>query len=518
MDGNTNGPSPVVRVAGTTDSSSIRTAASDATGDVPVVDVGSTGSTAIEPLLLATLEGETAFVPRCEPSDARTVTGALADGKLPRNDVKWVVEHDPETPILPVGGDSLLATGKRRVLEACGWVDPTSEDDYLARGTVLSSMPSETAGSTDESLLELVVDAGLRGRGRGDDASDEPVGDRWQTAIAADGEPVVVVNANEADHRVTVDSLLLRSDPFSVLDPAVAVAKQVGAPNVVVYVNESDDGVQRTTTVAAESVAAFDGHDVSVEVVVGPDEYKAGEPTMALESLEGNDRLEARRRPPGPAEYGLHGRPTIIHTPRTFAQIRQLASDESVVGVDADPGTRLFDVSGAVEARGIVELPTSATLETVLEAVETEKRMKVACVGGTFGGLTESLDVPANASGLESAGVGTNGAVELFGDDRCAVALAGRRAAFAREQNCGRCVPCREGSVQLTELLRAAYDDQDIVADARELARVMGRSSVCGFGRDAARPVTTALNRFESEFAAHTDGRCPAGECEVSEA
>ncbi|AHG01283.1 hypothetical protein HALLA_02575 (plasmid) [Halostagnicola larsenii XH-48] len=513
MNGNTNGPSPVVRVADTPGSASIRTAASKAAGDVPVVAVGQIGVTAVEPLLLATLEGETAFVPRCEPDDARRITEMLADGELPRENATRIVEHDPETPTLPTGDDPRFETGERRVLEACGWVDPTSEADYLARGPALAS---KTDDSGERTLLELANETGVRGRGRGDDAADAPIGEYWHTAVEAEGEPVVVVNANEADHRVNLDSLLLRSDPFSVLDPAVAIAAQIGAPNVVVYVNEADESVQRTATAAAESVAAFDGHDVSVEVVTGPDEYKAGEPTMALESLEGNDRLEARRRPPGPAEYGLYGRPTIVHTPRTFAQLRQLASDRSPVGVDADPGTRLFDVSGAVDARRVVELPTSATLETVLEAVEPDARMKVACVGGAFGGLTESLDVPANASGLEAAGLGTNGGVELFGDDRCTVALAGRRTTFARRENCGRCVPCREGSVQLTELLRAAYDGQNIVADARELARVMGRSSVCGFGRDAARPVTTALNRFESEFTAHTDGRCPAGECEVS--
>ena len=513
MDGNTNGPSTVVRVANTPGSTAIRTAASNATGEVPVVTVGQTGATAIEPLLLATLEGETAFVPRCEPDDARRITEALADGELPRDDATTVVEHDPETPTLPTIDDPWFDMGERRVLEACGWVDPTSEDEYLARGPALAS---KTDDPGDRTLLELANETGLRGRGRGDDAADAPIGEHWHAAIEAEGEPVVVVNANEADSRVTLDSLLLRSDPFAVIDPAVGLAAEIGASSVIVYVNESDEPAQQTATTVAESVAAFDGHDVSVEVVTGPDEYKAGEPTMALESLEGNDRLEARRRPPGPTEYGLYGRPTIIHTPRTFAQLRQLASDRSLVGVDADPGTRLFDVSGAVEARTVVELPTSATLEQVLEAVEPDARMKVACVGGAFGGLAESLDVPANASGIEAAGLGTNGAVELFGDDRCAVALAGRRTAFARQENCGRCVPCREGSVQLTDLLRAAYDEQDVVADARELARVMERSSICGFGRDAARPVTTALNRFESEFAAHTDGRCPAGECEVS--
>jgi NADH-quinone oxidoreductase subunit F len=232
---------------------------------------------------------------------------------------------------------------------------------------------------------------------------------------------------------------------------------------------------------------------------------------MALEALEGADRLEARRRPPGPAAYGLFGRPTVVHTPRTLVAVRRVLS--------GDPGertaaTRLVTVSGDVEARATVELPESEPLETALSAVTPTDGVRMACVGGRFGGLARDLDVEPSPSALRAAGLGTNGGVEVLGRGRCAVATVGERARVASEGNCGRCVPCREGTQQLTGLLRAVYDGEYEASKLRELARVMGETSLCRFGRDAARPVRTALERFEPEVRAHAEGRCPTGACE----
>lgn len=512
--GETVGSSPIVRVsagAGTTGADRLRRRARDAATDCRVASVGSTGVMAIEPLVAATLDGRTALFPACDPETVEGVVGSLDGGELPTDGATTVIEHDPDTTGFPVPESGALAVGDRRVLGACGWVEPTSEADYRARATPLADGgpgESNTAG-----LETLAADSGVRGRGRGDGARDRSVADVWRTARKADGDPVVVVSANEADPRVNADSLLLASDPFAVLDTAVALAEVVGATDVVVSVNETDEDALETTRDAADSVAAFGGHDVAVDVVVGPDEYRAGEPTMALESLEGNDRIEARRTPPGPESYGLFGRPTVIHTPRTLAQLRQFAVDGDLPGVKSDPGTRLVEVSGDVDAPTVVEVATSTDLSTAVEGVAPGGAQKTACVGGVFGGLTDSLDVPASASGLTAAGLGTNGAVELLGEDQCPVALAGRRARFARQENCGRCVPCREGSKQLTDLLRDSYDDESAIGGARELARVMERSSLCAFGRDAARPVLSALEEFESAFLAHARGHCPSGEC-----
>lgn len=352
--------------------------------------------------------------------------------------------------------------------------------------------------------------AGLLGRGRGDGHTDEPVTEGWTTARETDGEPVVVVNANESDSAVSGDRLLLESRPAEVLDGALAVAAVVGTSDVVVYLSEDDDLVAERVRNAAANVDT----ETNLDVVAGPDRYIAGEMTMALESMEGAERLEARLRPPGPSEVGLHGRPTVIHTPRTLTQVRAFAADpEGVEPSAADPGSRLLTVTGdGVAGPTTVELATDTALAAAVAAASDDE-YKMACVGGRFGGITRSLDVPASAPALAGARLGTEGGIELFDGATCALELAGSRAKFAREANCGRCVPCREGSKQLVDLLRDVYEGEYQPTELRELSRVVAESSTCEFGQAAPRPVTTAMDAFEREIAAHAEGRCPSGVC-----
>jgi NADH-quinone oxidoreductase subunit F len=179
----------------------------------------------------------------------------------------------------------------------------------------------------------------------------------------------------------------------------------------------------------------------------------------------------------------------------------------------ADPGTRLLTVAGDVVSPATVELGSGASLERIRDAVELTGTYKMACVGGMFGGLVRDLDVAPTAQSLRAAGLGTDGTVELLDDSRCAVATAGQRARFAATENSGRCVPGREGTKQLTELLRDVYEGHLETDKIRELGRVMRRSSNCRLGAQAPRPVVSALDEFEPEFRAHVDGNCPSGAC-----
>ncbi|EMA55950.1 MULTISPECIES: NADH-ubiquinone oxidoreductase-F iron-sulfur binding region domain-containing protein [Halococcus] len=511
------GNEPVVRIAvgGEHDGTDRLNAARDTAETVDVVAVGPTGVEALAPLVLATRDGATAFLPRCTVEDARTAVEALEDGSLP--DGGPTVEHDPTTSTLPLPPEetmvsTALTAGVRRALGGCGWQAPASVADY--RTSCDGALLAEDGIDDPDAVHERVADAALRGRGRGDGSTDDPISGAWTTASETDGEPVVVVNANEADDHARADRLLLESAPLAVLDAALATAHAVDATDVLVYTNDTESLARERAQEAADALAAECDSPVPIQVVAGPDEYTAGEMTMALEAMEGNDRLEARRRPPGPAEYGLYGRPTVIHTPRTFAQVGQALAGEGLGGVPGDPGTRLFTVAGDVDAPATIELPTDATLADVRGAVALDGGLKTACVGGRFGGLTRDLDVPASASGLRGARLGTNGVIELFDESTCTVALAGRRAKLAREENCGRCVPCREGSKQLVDLLRDVYDGEYQDGMLRELARTMRETSTCEFGQEASRPVTTAMESFEPEFRAHADGRCPSGSCD----
>ncbi len=454
----------------------------EATVEVPVTSVGPAGTPFS--MCLYTLAGRTAIFTEQTLTEIVNAAKALERGELPTENAYAVVEHDVEISKLPIPNSGPLSVGTRRILGPCGWVDPTVRPEPIAEEI------------DTESVFDRVRAVGLRGRGRADGAAGEVLTDIWKPAAEAEGEPVVVVHTADTDCRI--DELLCRSVPGYVLDGARTVAEAIGATDVAVMTTEP----------------SFEPLEVVADGEIihrAPDSFLIGEPTMALEALEGNDRIEARRRPPGPEEWGLYGRPTVIHTPRTLLQLRALLDGAAFDPENADPGTRLVSVRGAVTAPAVVELRTESSLSKALEAVEPGGERYV--VGGKFGGFTESLDLPASVQALSAAGFGTEGVVEVLGPGECVVATVGERAAFARETNCGRCVPCREGSKQLHKSLRSVYDGKFDPEALRTLSRVMGATSLCAFGEAAARPITTALEAFEPEFRAHAEGRCPAGSC-----
>jgi len=491
------GRSPVMRIAADVADSrgdELVTIARQADDSVPIVRTGPTGIGGIEPLALCTVEGETAFVSTPSDGAVRDLVSGLGDGDIPEERSDAVVSHPPATATLPIPDTGPLSVGTRRILGPCGWIAPTTPAEY----DLVS-----TEARRDVSAIETV---GPLGRGRGDASADEPVFDAWETARAADGDPIVVVNANDTDERQRTDRTLLSGAPIAVLDGAAVVARYLGSSEIIVYLNETATELYEHVARSVEAAEL----DVDIHTVVGPDEFRAGAPTAALEALEGANRIESRIQPPSPASYGLYGRPTAIHTPRTFAHVH------TVLRTPAEAqrsDSRLFTLSGDVAAPATIELGSDDSLAACLDAVELDGSFKMACVGGVFGGVTRTLDIDPTARSLETAGLGTEGAIELFNEGRCPVSIAGERAKFGSEENSGRCVPGREGTVQLTKLLRAIYDGSYDGEKIRELARVMRRSSNCAIGRNTPRPVVSAIDAFDPEFRAHADGRCSSGAC-----
>ncbi|WP_121823512.1 NADH-ubiquinone oxidoreductase-F iron-sulfur binding region domain-containing protein [Halostella salina] len=483
------GETPVVRIADSGPTEALRETVPNT--DTTVAAVGSTGVPAVEPLVLATRDGATAVHTNCTPERVEAVVTRLTDDSADvADDADAVVEHDADRATLPSLGLPGLDGDQRRTLGACGWRRPTHPADHEAAGGFAETDPEAARDAASD----------LHGRGWGDWCQDTPVAAAWETAREADGDPSVVVNG----HGNPVDALLLASAPFEVLDGARATADAVGSDQVVVYASSADE---RAVETVREAAANYPEPSPAVDVVAGPPEYRAAEPTMALEAIEGNHRLEARLRPPGPDETGLHGRPTLVHTPRTLAHLAVALRE------GGSAGTRAVTVRGDVAAPATVELPETATLGDAADAVDVDGEVKAACVGGRFGGITRSLDAALSPDALAEAGLGTEGVVELLAEDRCLVEFVGKRAQFAADENCGRCVPCREGTAQLANKLRAVYDRSYDPEGIAELVGVMESSSICTFGVDAGRPARTAMQAFESEFEAHARGQCPAGSC-----
>ncbi|MDS0280735.1 NADH-ubiquinone oxidoreductase-F iron-sulfur binding region domain-containing protein [Haloarcula onubensis] len=481
-----------IRISGARAASDLLSVADDS--DARVVEVGSTGVPALEPLVTVTAGGETAFHANCSTAELETIAERVAGGAgVGATDPDAVADHDPGTARLPAADLPGLDAGHRHVLRGAGWHRPTDPADH------------EAAGGFDAADATAVLSAAadIQGRGWGDICQDDPLAPTWETTRDADGDPVVVVNG----HGNPTDALLLSSVPFEVIEGATAAARAVGADSVIVYVSAADE---RAAETVREAAGNYPDPTVAIDVVTGPAEHRAGEPTMALEAIEGNHRLEARIRPPGPESVGLHGQPTLVHTPRTLAHLAVALRDGEA------PDTRLVRVEGDVAAPATVELPESATLGEAIDPVSVDGEFKAACVGGRFGGLTADVDVGVDPAALSAAGLGTEGTVQVLADDRCVLEFVGKRTQFAADENCGRCVPCREGTTQLADLLRDVYDGGYAPGDIEELVRVMETSSICAFGVEAGRPARTAIETFESELQAHADGRCPANSCRMA--
>jgi NADH-quinone oxidoreductase subunit F len=464
----------------------LREAVADA--EVAVRSVGPTGIGSLAPLLTATCDGRTALYPACPPERAADVAATLASGTLAEKPAAAVVSHDADARTLPRHALAGLDLGERRVLGGAGWRRPTNPDDHRAAGGFVGAEAGEVIDTATT----------LRGRGWGDWHHDEPVVEGWRMLHDDDRAPAVVVNAHGP-----LDAHLAESVPFEVLEGACDLARAVDANRVVVYCSAA---AETATDRVRDAADAYPDPPAPVAVETGPDVYRAAEPTMALEAIEGNHRLEARLRSPGSLPT-LVDRPALVHTARTLAHLAV------AVRTGEAPATRLVSVTGDVAEPAIVELPAEGTLETALDAVDLANGFKAACVGGRFGGLTDSLDLAPTPERLADADLGTEGSVEVLGRERCVLCFVGRRTRFAAEANCGRCVPCREGAKQLVGRLRDVFDgevDRDGIA---ELVRTMTGASLCAFGVQAGRPARTALTAFDEEVAAHADGRCPTGAC-----
>lgn len=475
--------STVIRVSGH-DTAKVAAAARAKT-DIPVVEVGSTGVPTIEPLVIATTEDQSVFYTNATIKETEKVAAAFGKPTRAFPDADATVTHNgsPSLPLPDLDG----FTDSQSVLARCGWLRPTSEDDYV-----------DAVGFVDASRYEILDAAGeVLGRGWGDWNSDEPVRALWEGVQDRDGAPAVIVNA----HGNPGDVLLAESDPFAVLEGAAHAARVIDAARVFLYISETDDTAKENLDAAA---AAYPDFPAPIEIVEGPSAYFAAEPTMAIEAVEGNHRLEARLRPPGPEIDGVYGEPTVIHTARTFAHVANVVRG-------GNTPSRVFTVTGDAE-NVTVELDSTDTVHSAIEAAGVTDYTGVL-VGGQFGGLTHSLDVAPTPAALDKHDLGTDGVLEVLGPDRCPVAFVGRRVQFAADTNCGRCVPCREGTTQLSELLRDIYDGNLDTAKIEELLRVMESTSICAFGRHAPRPVRTGLREFGDVFDAHANGDCPSGEC-----
>ncbi|HZJ53464.1 MAG TPA: NuoF family protein [Myxococcaceae bacterium] len=407
----------------------------------------------------------------------------------------------------------------RIVLENAGRVDPERIDSYVAAGGYAALARALTQMKPVDVVAE-VTRSGLRGRG----GAGYPTGVKWQLVAKQQSDvKYVVCNADEGDPGAFMDRSVLEGDPHRVLEGMAIAAYGVGARHGYIYVR-GEYGLAITRLQTAIRQAEKEGllgsrildttFDFSVQIRIGAGAFVCGEETALIASIEGK-RGEPRPRPPYPPEKGLWGKPTLINNVETFANIPPIivrgAEWFAGIGTERSKGTKVFAVAGKTELTGLIEVPMGTPVRRIVEmagGIAAGGKVKAIQTGGPSGGCVPEalLDVPVDYESLVALGsmMGSGGLI-VMDEGTSMVDVARYFMEFCRDESCGKCVPCRAGTVQMHLLLQKFCGGEATEADLallQALADLLRSTSLCGLGQSAPNPVMTALRYFPEEFAA----------------
>jgi NADH:ubiquinone oxidoreductase subunit F (NADH-binding)/(2Fe-2S) ferredoxin/NAD-dependent dihydropyrimidine dehydrogenase PreA subunit len=430
-------------------------------------------------------------------------------------------------------GDVAFFNRQSRIaLRHNGVVDPESIEEYFHyRG--FQALAKVLEKGDPKWVVDEVTRSNLRGRGGG----GFPTGKKWAMGAAAHEKTrYLICNADEGDPGAFMDRSMLESDPLNVIEGMIIGGYAIGACRGFFYVRAEYPMAIRRIENAIRQCRQWgllgkdilgSGFDFDLEIRLGAGAFVCGEETALIHSIEG-ERGQPRIRPPYPTEAGLWGKPTVINNVETFANIPAViiygADWFSRIGTEKSGGTKVFALAGKIEHTGLVEVPMGTTLrEVVYEiggGVAGGKQLKAVQTGGPAGGCIPAkwLDTPIDYETLGKMGsiMGSGGMIILDEDD-CMVDIAKFFITFSQDESCGKCTPCREGSVRMLEILDRITSGQSTLEDLdklKRLALLMKKTSLCGLGRAAPNPVLSTLEHFRDEYLAHvTEKRCPAHKC-----
>ncbi len=417
-----------------------------------------------------------------------------------------------------------LAAQRRITFARVGVVDPLSFEDYARSGGIAALRRALTL--SPHQIVEEVTASGLRGRG----GAAFPTGIKWRTVLeapAGEGDKYIVCNADEGDSGTFADRMLMEGDPFALLEGMTIAALAVGATGGYIYLREEYRHAQRIlghalATARAEGLLGADvlgsGRAFDVALRLGAGSYICGEETAMLESLEGK-RGMVRAKPPLPAVAGLFGQPTVVNNVVTLASVVPVlaaggAQAYQALGTGRSRGSMTFQLAGNLRRPGLVELPFGAPLRRLLDEFgggsASGRPLRAVQVGGPLGAyLPEPLwDTPLDYEAFAAVdGVLGHGGVVAFDDRVDMLAQARFAMAFCAEESCGKCTPCRIGSVRGVETIdRIAAGETRATELLLDLCRTMEEGSLCAMGGMTPYPVRSAFEHFSGDFRQATAG------------
>jgi len=404
------------------------------------------------------------------------------------------------------------------VREHSGQIDPESIEEYLAVGGYQGLHHSLFEMSPEE-VVQEITRSGLRGRG----GAGFPTGLKWSTvAKMPPGQKYVICNADEGDPGAFMDRSVLESDPHRIIEGMAIAGYAVGADHGYIYVRAEyplaisrlEKAIKQAKRNNVLGTQIFGSAiNFSVEIRVGAGAFVCGEETALIASVSGG-RGTPRPRPPYPAVVGLYGKPTLINNVETLGNIAPIitkgADWYASIGTGKSKGTKIFSLTGNVIYNGLIEVPMGITLREIVEemggGVPNGGQVKAVQTGGPSGGCipADQLDISVDYESLSAAGsmMGSGGMV-VMDQDTSMVGVAKYYMEFCQEESCGKCIPCRAGTVQMYDLLKKLLAEEATAADLaqlQELCDMVKATSLCGLGQTSPNPVLSTLRYFESEY------------------
>ena len=496
---------------------------------VGVKKTGCQGFCELGPLVRIQKGGEVIQYVKVQPDDCREIfeNTVLGDNVIQRllytkGDTHYT--HPEEIPF--------IAKQTRIVLENCGKFDAESLDEYIAAGG-FEALTKAMFEMTREEVIEEVDKSGLRGRGGG----GFPCGKKWKQ-VARQKEEIryVVCNGDEGDPGAFMDGSVMEGDPFKLIEGMMIAGYAVKARDGYIYVRaEYPMSVARLR----HAIGLLEERGLLGDNILGTDfcfhlhinrgagAFVCGEGSALTASIEGN-RGMPRVKPPRTVEKGLWEKPTVLNNVETYANVPKIilqgADWYRTIGTAGSPGTKTFSLTGAIENTGLIEVPMGSTLRQIIfdigGGLKEGAEFKAVQIGGPSGGcLTEKhLDEPLDFDSVKkfNAIVGSGGMV-VMDTNTCMVEVARFFMSFTQRESCGKCVPCREGTKRMLEILEKIVNGQGELEDLdrlEELATMIRNMALCGLGKSAPLPVISTLNTFRDEYVEHiVDKKCAAKTC-----
>ena len=427
---------------------------------------------------------------------------------------------------------NFYAKQTRTAMKNCGIINPESLDEALSVGAY-SALSKVLEINDPEYVIKEIEESGLRGRGGGGFAT----GKKWRSVYQhRGGKSYVICNGDEGDPGAFMDRSVMEDDPHKLLEGMAIAAFAVGADEAYIYVRaEYPLAIKRLRKAIADAEArGFLGNNImgsnfnlKINIREGAGAFVCGESSALIASIEG-ERGMPRPKNIHMAECGLFKRPTLLNNVETFANVPLIilngAKWFASMGTETSKGTKTFALTGEVNNTGLIEVPMNTTLRQIVfdlgGGIRNGKKFKAVQIGGPSGGcLTqEHLDMPMDYDQLTKVGamVGSGGLV-VMNEDTCIVEVARFFMNFTKNESCGKCVPCREGTKNMLAILEKIVRGEGEMEDLdrlEELAQVVKQGSLCGLGKSAPNPVLSTLKYFRDEYIAHIkDKKCPAGVC-----